>query len=130
VSVPPVTLVTVETGSHLELGRAGEDAALRWYEQRGYELVARNWRCRLGELDLVLAGGGVLVFCEVKCRRGSAFGMPYEAVNHMKQRKLRALAEAFLASRRAPVDAVRFDVASVAVDRDGRHHVHLFEDAF
>jgi putative endonuclease len=130
VSVPPVTLVTVEAASHLELGRAGEDAALRWYEQRDYELVARNWRCRLGELDLVLSGGGVLVFCEVKCRRGSAFGMPYEAVNHVKQRKLRALAEAFVDSRRTAVEAVRFDVASVSVDRTGGHHVHVFDDAF
>jgi putative endonuclease len=120
----------MEGGSHLELGRLGEEAAVSWYERRGYDVVARNWRCRLGELDLVLHGDGVLVFCEVKCRRGSAFGMPFEAVDHRKQRKVRAVAEAFLGSRRDAVDAVRFDVASVSVERSGRNHVHVFQDAF
>ncbi len=120
----------MEGASHLELGRIGEEAAVRWYEQRGYDLVARNWRCRLGELDLVLSKGGVLVFCEVKCRRGTTFGLPFEAVNHIKQRKVRAVAQAFLKARRETADAVRFDVASVSVERSGRHHVHVFEDAF
>jgi putative endonuclease len=116
--------------SHLELGRIGEEAAVGWYEQRGYDLVARNWRCRLGELDLVLYARGVLVFCEVKCRRGATFGLPFEAVNHVKQRKVRKVALVFLDSRRETANAVRFDVASVSVERSGRRHVHVFEDAF
>src|SRR5262245_11324966 len=55
-------------------GRAGEDAAWSRYLELGYRLVARNWRCRLGEIDLLLARGRVLVVCEVKARRGAAFG--------------------------------------------------------
>ena len=62
------------------LGAAGEDVAAAWYRAAGYEVLARNWRCREGELDLVVAGSGVVVFCEVKTRRGDAFGLPSEAV--------------------------------------------------
>jgi putative endonuclease len=113
----------------IELGRAGEDAALEVYRRRGYDLVARNWRCSIGELDLVVRRADVLVFCEVKTRRGSTFGAPYEAVHHAKQRKLRALAQAFL-SQAPGAMSVRFDVASVTVARSGPAQVHLFEDAF
>jgi putative endonuclease len=111
------------------MGRAGEDAALDAYLHRGYRLVARNWRCRLGELDLVLVRGDTLVFCEVKSRRGSAFGGGYEAVTWRKRAKVRTLAEAFLQESRARPGAIRFDVASVALGPPGPH-VELFEDAF
>jgi putative endonuclease len=117
----------------LDLGRRGEEAAVRRYAAAGYRVVARNWRCALGELDLVLVRGSTLIFCEVKTRRGSSLGGPYEAVGWQKQRKLQQLAEAFLAS--SPVSAVtpvdvRFDVASVSMDRSGELAVHLFESAF
>ena len=62
------------------------------YLRRGYRLLARNWTCPLGELDLVLARGSLIVFCEVKARSGAAFGGPYEAVTWKKQRKLRGSA--------------------------------------
>jgi putative endonuclease len=115
---------------HLERGRAGEDAALADFLARGYRLVARNWRCRLGEIDLVLERGPVLVVCEVKTRWGSAFGGPHESVTARKRAKLRALAEAFLAGSGARPAQVRFDVASVSVSTAGRPSVHVFEDAF
>jgi putative endonuclease len=92
--------------------------------------VARNWRCPLGELDLVLVRGPTLVFCEVKTRRGSALGGAYEAVGWQKQRKLQRLAEAFLADSPSVADEVRFDVASVAVAPSGGLAVHVFESAF
>ena len=122
------------SGRRAAIGRRGEDAALRAYTRAGYLLVARNWRCRLGEIDLVLARGRTLVVCEVKARSGTGYGGPFEAVDRRKQGKLRALAEAFLVSReaaeRAPrVADVRFDVASVTVSDDG-DRVHVFEDAF
>ena len=118
------------TEARLEIGRIGESAALAHYVERGYLQVARNWRCRLGELDLVVSRGDLLVFCEVKCRRSSGFGGPFEAVGWAKQRKLRALAEAFLGTGKGSPGAVRFDVASVTVAPGGRTSVHVFEDAF
>lgn len=113
-----------------ELGRTGEEAAAAHYLRRGYRLLARNWTCPLGELDLVLARDSLIVFCEVKARSGAAFGGPYEAVTWKKQRKLRSLAEAFLAASAASPDAVRFDVASVTAGAGGRPSVFVFEAAF
>jgi putative endonuclease len=114
----------------LDLGKAGEDATLADYRQRGYLVIARNWRCALGEMDLVLRGGRTLVFCEVKTRRGSGFGGPHESVDPRKQRKLRLLAEAFLAAHPGMAEDVRFDVASVTHEGSGPPFVHVFEDAF
>ncbi len=111
------------------VGRAGEDAARATYARRGYRLVARNWRCRLGELDLVLARAGMLVFCEVKARRGVTFGGGYEAITWRKRAKVRSLAEAFIQETGARPSGVRFDVASVAFGPSGPQ-VELFEDAF
>ena len=111
------------------LGRAGEDAAAALYLRRGFRIVARNWRCRFGELDLVVERAGLLVICEVKARRGSRFGGGYEAVTALKQRKLRQLAEIFTSTVPGPHDNVRFDVASVHVGPSGAS-VELYEDAF
>jgi putative endonuclease len=112
------------------LGVHGEAAALAHYLGAGYRLVAQNWRCRLGELDLVLARGRTVVFCEVKTRRSAAFGGPFEAVTRRKQEKLRALAQVFLAAHPARWDDVRFDVASVMAVRMGSPTVYVFEAAF
>jgi putative endonuclease len=101
----------------LELGRWGEEAAAGWYEERGYRVVARNWRCAQGEIDLVCTPanepGGTLVVCEVKARTSAARGHPLEAVTPAKQIRLRRLAAAFLRSRDASYDVVRFDVVAV-----------------
>jgi putative endonuclease len=119
-----------QASAHLDLGRRGEQAAMARYAAFGYRVVARNWRCALGELDLVLGRGSTLVFCEVKTRRGAALGGAYEAVGWQKQRKLQRLAEVFLAVSPLRPEEVRFDVASVSLDRSGRFWVHLFESAF
>src|SRR5438105_4729581 len=102
-SLAPASLPSMSTSITKEasavssdLGRVGEDATVDWYRDHGYALVARNWRCPLGELDLVVARGALLVFCEVKTRAGSSFGAGFEAVTSRKQRKLRQLAEVFL----------------------------------
>jgi putative endonuclease len=113
-----------------QVGREGEIAAWEAYRRRGYRLVARNWRCRLGELDLIVDRPGVVVFCEVKTRRPGLLGEPFEAVTATKQRKLRALAQAFLSARGTRAPAHRFDVASVTVDGPARIRVEVYEDAF
>lgn len=113
------------TRSRQALGRAGEQLAAAWYEANGYTIVARNWRCREGELDLVTRRHRTLVFCEVKTRSSSAFGSPAEAVNADKQRRVRRLALAFLEEQRIGRVELRFDVASVLGGR-----VDIIEAAF
>jgi len=111
------------------LGRAGEDAAGRWYEARGYEVLERNWRRREGEVDLIARNGRTVVFCEVKTRTSDAFGTGAESVLPAKQRRIRRLAARWLAeltpaSGRALVD-LRFDVVSITAGE-----VEVIEDAF
>ena len=109
-----------------QLGAQGEGAVAAWYEARGYEVVARNWRCREGELDLIVRNGRTFVFCEVKTRSSVAFGTPFEAVTRTKQMRLRRLAARWL-EEDAPMRArdIRFDVASVL---DGT--IEVLEGAF
>jgi putative endonuclease len=97
-----------------QLGIDGEDAVAAWYTAQGYEVVARNWRCKDGELDLIVRAGRTFVFCEVKARTSTAFGAPVEAVTSDKQQRLRRLAARWLEDD-APVrpTEIRFDVASV-----------------
>ena len=76
------------------LGSRGEEAAVRWYEEAGYTVLDRNWRCPEGEIDLIAVepAGGVVVICGVKTRSSTVFGAPEEAVTVAKQRRLRRLA--------------------------------------
>lgn len=102
-------------GRRTALGTAGEEAAAAWYCSAGYQILARNWRCREGELDLVVRQGPILVFCEVKTRTTDRFGTPAEAVTPAKQRRLRRLATRWLqeADPRPRPGVIRFDVAAV-----------------
>ena len=95
------------------LGADGEAQAAAWYEARGYVVLERNWRCREGELDLVLANGATIVFCEVKTRTSTRFGVPAEAVTVAKQRRIRMLAARYLAASPHRRASVRFDVVAV-----------------
>ncbi len=101
------------TQARRALGASGEDAVAAWYESHGYEVVERNWRCRSGELDLILRRGRTFVFCEVKTRSSDAFGAPVEAVNRSKQVRLRHLAARWLEDAPLRPTDIRFDVASV-----------------
>jgi putative endonuclease len=112
-----------------KLGTSGEDAVSRWYEERGYAVASRNWRVKEGELDLVLRRGHTLVFCEVKTRRGDAFGTPFEAVTIAKQRRLRTLAMRWLSEHRMGAGELRFDVAAVRM-RGDVGEIEVIEAAF
>ncbi len=109
---------------HIRLGRVGERIAEAGYVRDGYRVLARNWRCRSGEIDLVLEGGGVVVFCEVKARRSDAFGHPAEAVDARRIGRLRRAATEWLGAE-AGRRRVRFDVVAVLPDR-----VERLEGAF
>lgn len=113
------------SGANQAHGAFGEAAVARWYEQRGYAVLARNWRSRTGELDLVLGRDRQVVFCEVKARASQAFGSPFEAVTAAKQARLRRLAAEWLAVAGLGSREVRFDVAAVLSGK-----VEVLEGAF
>jgi len=111
------------------LGREGEDAALKYLQQKGYLLLDKNFRCSAGELDLVMLDGRQLVFVEVRTRKSRDFGTPEESITVTKQRQVKKVALAYLAGHKLPPGGFRFDV--VAVDYSGgsreiRHLPHAF----
>lgn len=110
------------------LGRSGEDLACAELERRGYTILARRYRTRAGEVDIVARDGPTIVFVEVKARRGSDFGEGAEAVTAFKRRRIVAVALDFLARERLVERPCRFDVVSVRLD--ATPVVTLFQGAF
>jgi putative endonuclease len=114
----------------IALGHRGEDWAAEWYTDNGYEIVARNWRCAEGEIDILCtqsnpAGCTTLIVSEVKARTSNSRGHPLEAVTPAKQRRLRRLATAYLQSQDVYYDHIRFDVVAVTGQL-----LHVVESAF
>jgi putative endonuclease len=137
-------VAVVGPGGRAALGRFGESVAADQLVASGLTVLARNWRCREGEVDIVALEGDVLVMCEVKTRRGVGFGTPLDAVTPAKVARLRRLACRWLADQRAGSTAgaagctagfdryaeVRFDVVSVLRPLSGPTTVEHLRGAF
>jgi putative endonuclease len=111
--------MTSVTDDRQGLGRYGEGRAATYLAARGYQVVARNWRCRSGEIDLVVKDGGCLAFVEVRTRRGAGLGTPEESITPAKQARLIVLAEAYVQAHDW-TGGWRIDVVAVELDRRGR----------
>jgi len=112
------------------VGRYGEDVAVRHLTEAGLEIVARNWRCAEGEIDIVARERGALVICEVKTRSSALYGVPTEAVTRRKADRLRRLAYLWLQEHPGGGVDVRFDVVSVLRSRKGAAVVEHVRAAF
>lgn len=112
------------------MGQRGEDLAVRELERRGYAILARRYRTRFGEIDIVAEDDGTIVFVEVKARRSGRYGTAAEAIPFWKQRRIAAMALDYLAWAGRLDDSCRFDV--VAIDGIGTSHVEIrvISDAF
>jgi putative endonuclease len=112
------------------IGSEAESLAAHWLEARGCRVLERGYRSRIGEVDLILADGPVLVFCEVKARRSGRFGPPEEAVTPLKQSRIRRLAQEYQQKRHLFGCPVRFDVLAVSVARSGPPAIRHIPEAF
>lgn len=102
-----------------EIGRHGERVVARLLAEQGWEVLARNWRCPIGELDIVAVDGDCLVAVEVKTRRSVQYGSPQEAVTAAKVARLRRLVGSWLASQERRFREIRIDVFAVTLPRAG-----------
>jgi putative endonuclease len=113
-----------------EVGKFGESVAAEHLAGAGMRLVERNWRCALGEIDIIARDGETIVFCEVKTRRGGRYGPPAAAVARAKQHRLRRLAAEWLKTSGHHSRDVRFDVVSVSPQPHGAPRVEHVKRAF
>ena len=111
------------------LGKLGEELACAELQRRGYAILARRYRSRFGEIDIIARDGDTVVFVEVKARAGEEFGGAAAAVTGWKQRRITQMAVDFLARQRLSESPCRFDV--VAVDfEDGKPRIAVYANAF
>jgi putative endonuclease len=117
------------TRERLEFGKEGEDLALKKVESLGYQCIARNYRCSLGELDLVARDGETLVFIEIKTRRGKSLDYAKEAVHARKQRQMSKVALAYMKKTGCEDAKARFDV--VVIHQKGTdREIEVIRNAF
>ena len=112
-----------------KLGKTGEDLACQELQRRGYAIVARRYRRRGGELDIIARDGATLVCIEVKTRDGRAFGEAAEAVTPFKRRRIAQLARDYMARHRLSDCPCRFDVVSIHIET-GVPAIEIYQNAF
>jgi len=112
-----------------ELGKKGEEVALRFLKKKGYKIIEKNYVCKMGEMDIIAREKDTLVFIEVKTRTSMAFGPPQLAVNSTKQMQLSKVALYFLKEKRLEDIKARFDVVAILLRPKGEE-IELIKDAF
>jgi putative endonuclease len=117
------------TRERLELGKRGEDLALRKIQALGYRCVSRNYRCSLGEMDLIARDGDTLVFLEIKTRKGKTLDYAKEAIDGRKRRQLSKVALAYMKANNCCDVKSRFDVVAINLRR-GKEEIEVIRDAF
>jgi len=122
--------VTRSRDPRQELGRVGERLAESALDRAGLRVIARRFRTRQGEIDLIAQDGELLVFVEVKTRRGRGYGWPAEAVTARKRRRIARVAAEFLQRSRASSRPCRFDVVEIEWKHGGDPRVQHIVDAF
>jgi putative endonuclease len=117
------------TRERLELGRLGEDLALKTIKRMGYRCITRNYRCPLGEMDLIARDGDTLVFIEIKTRRAQSIAWAKEAVDWRKKRRLSKVALAYMKENHCADAKSRFDVVAVNLGWQGKE-IEVVKNAF
>jgi putative endonuclease len=117
------------TRDRRQCGTTGEELAAAFLRARGHEILARNYRCARGEIDLITLAGDLLIFCEVRTRRTRSAGGPLESVTPAKQRQVLRVAEIFLSRHHLHAHPVRFDVVGVEI-RGATVAIEHVADAF
>ena len=112
-----------------ELGKKGEELALRFLKKKGYRIIEKNYVCKMGEMDIIGKEKDTLVFIEVKTRTSTEFGPPQLAVHSSKQRQLSKVALNYLNEKRLNDVKARFDVVAIVLEQN-REEIDLIRDAF
>ena len=115
--------------SRQDLGAYGETLAESELRKRGYRIIERNYRCKLGEIDIVCKHAGEIVIVEVKTRASRTYGSPQDSITATKARKLIALGSNYLAERRISDAQWRIDVVAIMIEPEGRPRIEVIPNA-
>jgi putative endonuclease len=115
---------------HLYLGASGEDFATRFLKENGYRILIRNYKTKLGEIDIIAKDKDTFVFVEVKTRNSDRLGLPCEAVSRHKRRQVSKVAVSFLKEKNLLGKKARFDVVSIIFSSGDRPKLDLIKNAF
>jgi putative endonuclease len=107
------------------LGKDGEDWAVKYLKSNGFKILDKNFRCQIGEIDIVAKDKNTIVFVEVKTRKTDEFAEPFESVGKRKQAKIRDLAEYYLQEKDYSDCEIRFDVLSIVSDGSDKKIEHI-----
>ena len=116
-------------GKNLDFGKEAEDAAVKFLKAQGYKLLARNYKSKFSEIDIVADDKGVICFVEVKARHSALFGSPGEAVSRHKQRQISKAALCYLKENNLLERSARFDVVTLLYEKE-LPEIELIKDAF
>lgn len=112
------------------LGGIGEKVAEEYLESQGYRIIEKNYKCKLGEIDIIAIDKDIIAFIEVKTRSSDTYGQPGEAVNYHKQKKIVQTALSYISDKKLFNWMSRFDVVEVIIDNDRIVDINLIKDAF
>jgi putative endonuclease len=114
-----------------EVGKLGEDEAVRFLKKKGYDIIARNWRHKFGEIDIIALDRETVVFVEVRTKMTGDFGTPEESVTKTKMRQIVKAASNYIREKRLQGESIRFDFIGVIADKDaGKPNINHIENAF
>jgi Predicted endonuclease distantly related to archaeal Holliday junction resolvase len=113
-----------------DLGRYGEELAVRYLTQHGFSVIDRNWRCSQGEIDVIARHDGAVVFVEVKTRSSTSFGHPFEAITFSKLARMRRLAAAWCEQADSRPGSIRIDAIAIIAPPDAQPTVEHLEGVF
>ena len=113
-----------------DLGKAGEEVALKYLKRKKFKIIKKGFRLYKGEIDVIAYDRKTLVFIEVKTRRSRSFGLPEESVTTAKQRQIKKIAQGFIAFNNLENVECRFDVISLILKKNDGYFISHFKDAF
>ena len=114
----------------IKLGKEGEEAAVKFLQSRGYRILTRNFKNKLGEIDIVAKEAETICFIEVKTRTSDVFGSPFDAISKLKQHKLSKVAVSYLKTNNLMNNDARFDIVSITKDSQGNDNIEVLKNAF
>ena len=117
------------TRERIELGKLGEELALKKIKRLGYKCITRNYRCPLGEVDIIARDGDCLVFVEIKTRKGKSLRYAKEAINERKKRRISKVALAYMKANNCCDVKSRFDVVAINLNK-GNERIEVIQNAF